>query len=500
MFFSMNRVKFLFLGMTVLSFMLVGCKDDDKPQPVSYVEDGFYVVGEATAVADLFAENAEKALMAAGLNENADQAVQTGMYEKYVALEGGKSFSLMQKAGTTETQYGATLTKVNLADEEDHSVNEQPTIEIYKGTLTENGTLQVAENGLYHVIVDTELNTVIIAPVEWGVRGAMNGWGFTKFPKPTFNKTTMTYTMTGVTVELSGGFKFAYGGGWKIELNPDGNPLIKANTNLGNDGGNDNDPLTAKLAPGGKNIGIERAIYTITLTWTLDKGAVKDGFAATVVETDQLEPLPEYPDNLYVVGDGTLAGWTPANGAALYPVEQTIGMFYGVAWLGATGNFKFCIQKDWGGDFGKAPVDVDDYAEFGTGSGDGDDNNIPVPGTAGYYVIVVDMANDLISVIDPEIYAIGDAFGSWDAAVAANLFTVNNTADPADATITSPVATAAGNFRAYIKLTWISDWWRGEVCGDNEGGIVFYNDPPDVSLTAGQKVVFNFNAGTSTIE
>ena len=499
----MRKIKFFILALMALPLVFVSCGENEESKPVSYVEDGFYVVGEATAIADLFAANADLGLMAPGINENDNQTVRTGMYEKYVALEGGKSFSIMRKAGSTETQYGATLAKVNLTGTNEEgapfSVNEQPMIEIYKGTLTESGTLQVTETGLYHVIVDVPLNTLIIAPADLGVRGQMNGWGFTAFPKPTFNKTAMTYKLTGQQVEITGGFKFAYGGGWKIELNPDGNPVVKANTNLGNDlpGGdeNKNKPLTAKMAAGGQDIGIERAIWEIELTWTLAKGAIKEGFTAGMTQTGELEPLPEYPDNLFVVGDGTLAGWSPADGVTMYPVEQTLGLFYGVVWLKETGGFKFCIQRDWGGDFGSASETVADYSNIAKGTG-----NIPVPGTAGYYVIVVDMDNELISVVEPEIYAIGDAFGSWDAGVAANIFTVNNTVDPANATITSPAATAAGNFRAYIKHAWIADWWRGEVCGDGEGGIVFYNNPPNVPLTAGQKLVFNFNAGTATVE
>ena len=686
----MKSIKFLVLGLMTMSIVLVGCKKDDPPQPVSYVEDGFYVVGEATSVADLFANDAEKALMAAGINENDGQKPRTGMYEKYVALEGGKSFSLMQKAGAKETKYGASLTKVNLADAEGNSVNEQPKIEIFKGTLTENGSLQVTESGLYHVVLDVDLKTIIIAPAGWGVRGAMNGWNFTAFPKPTFNKTEMTFTLTDVEVAMSGDFKYAYGGGWKIELNPDGNPVIKANTNLGG----------APLTPGGSNIAIERGKYKIELKWTLAKGDIKNSYTATVTKTGEVvlkfpehlymigqdfgdwkwesdgvvelipvhpqdadnkglgsfwcvnyftagngfkwapgkawsgdfaslgeeigykveggnavvdadglyvvyidmaagkiaiepakvygmgdcfggwntgeypftitddkatitttatgdlrmyvgssiaitdwwtrefiifddeivyrgtgndqervrvsggmtitldfkagtasmeltgDPGPEFPDNLYVVGDGTLADWTPANGIALYPVTQIDGMFYGVVWLKETGKFKFCVKKDWGGDFGKSSEDIADYAEFGTGGGD-----IPVPGTAGYYVIFVDMANELISVVEPEIYAAGAAFGnSWGEAIEDNLFTVDNTEDPEDATITSPVATDDGNLRAFIPHAWVSDWWKTEVCADGEGGIVFKNNPPDVPLTAGQKVVFNFNAGTATIE
>jgi hypothetical protein len=296
----MKTIKFFILALMALPLVFVSCSsDDDTKGPVTYVEDGFYVVGDATSIADLQATDAPKGLMAAGIDENGagddekKQTVRDGMYEKYVALEGGKPFSLMLKAGAQETKYGATLTL-----SETLAGDDEPAIQVYKGSLTENGTLQVAESGLYHIVLDLNKDgllsdkLILIAPVEWGVRGAMNNWGFTLLEKPTFNKTTMTYTLRNATVEAAGGFKFAYGNGWKIELNAGGEHLVKANTNLGNDTKEDNLALTEKVAPGGGNIGIERGIYTIELKWTLAKGAIKDGYVAILTKTGDVADVP----------------------------------------------------------------------------------------------------------------------------------------------------------------------------------------------------------------
>ena len=488
----MRKFKFLILALMAMPFVFISCSDDDKPSgPVTYVEDGFYVVGEATSIANLQAEGASAGLMAVGIDENAGQTTRTGLYEKYVALDGGKSFSFVLKAGSTETKYGASLTLSDPLEGGD-----QPAIQVYKGTLTENGTLQVTETGLYHIILDVNLNLIVIAPVEWGVRGAMNSWGFTALEKPAFNKTTMTYTLKNVTVEMTGGFKFAYGNGWKIELG--GDPIVKANTNLGNDGGEDNDPLTAKLAPGGKNIGIERAIWDIELTWTLAKGAIKDGYTAKLTKVSDLEALPEFPDFLYVVGNGTTAGWDPENGVTLYPVNSQAGMFYGVVWLKATGSdadgdfgFKFCVQRAWDGDFG-ASSPTAGTGEFAKGG-----DNIPVPGAEGLYTIIVDLKNERISVVNPELYGMGDAFGGWDTKTYA--FEVRGTEN-----LVSPAAMAAGNLRAYVSHPWFEDgnWWQSEV-NVEDGNIVYRStggDPAAFPLTAGQKVDFNFKAGTATVE
>jgi hypothetical protein len=97
------------------------------------------------------------------------------------------------KKGTVETKYGATLTDVDLKGESD-----QPNIVVKKGQLTENTTLQVAESGLYHIVLDLNVNSdlefpqIVIAPVSWGMRGGFNSWGFTELTPSAFNKDSMT--------------------------------------------------------------------------------------------------------------------------------------------------------------------------------------------------------------------------------------------------------------------------------------------------------------------
>jgi len=487
----MKKIRILFLGLMTLSFVLMGCsrdKDDSSPKPVTYLEDGFYVVGEATTVADLLATNVEKALMAAGINEADKHTVRTGMYEKYVALEGGKPFSLIRKAGANETVFGAALKKVALYDAENKSVNEQPVIDVYKGTLAENGTLQVAESGLYHVILDINLKTIIIAPVEWGVRGAMNGWGFTAFPKPAFNKTSMTYKLSNVTVEMAGGFKFAYGGGWKIELSGE---EVKANTNLGNDGGEDNDPLTAKLAPGGKNIGIERAVWDIELTWTLGKGAIKEGFAAKLTKTGNLEPLPEYPENIYTIGSFADWNWESDKVITMTPVHSHPNAFWTITYFEAGTEFKFAPVKSWTGDFGASGEAANDvYAKGG--------ENIKIA-TAGYYLLFIDLKAGKIFVGAPSVYLIGECSkdGKWDAGIADNKFAIGATGLTAN-------TFKAGKLRMYATCPSAAgvDWWQMEFNIFN-GKIVYRGkdgDQNSVEAGAGKNVTLDFKIETGKIE
>lgn len=83
-------------------------------------------------------------------------------------------------------------------------------------------------------------------------------------------------------------------------------------------------------------------------------------------------------------------------------------------------------------------------------------------------------------------------------------FTVDNTAK----TITSPTFTAAAELRMYATCalsqqdTPKADWWQMEFMG-LDGKIEYRgkgDDQARVNVTAGQKAVLDFSAGTGTIQ
>jgi len=109
---NLRSVFYCVFAVLVGALVLSSCKkdnDDDGKKPPVVLFDGFYVVGEATAIPNLQVSDAAKALMANALNEDAKNVKLDNVFEKYVALEGGKSFTVVKKAGSTETSYGATL-------------------------------------------------------------------------------------------------------------------------------------------------------------------------------------------------------------------------------------------------------------------------------------------------------------------------------------------------------------------------------------------------------
>ena len=89
-------------------------KQNGGPGDDEIVEDGFYVVGEATGSDNIQADY----MMAAGFNE-VDKAKRDGMYEKYVALEAGKTFNLAIYEAGEITYFGVVLAAcVELAEEQ----------------------------------------------------------------------------------------------------------------------------------------------------------------------------------------------------------------------------------------------------------------------------------------------------------------------------------------------------------------------------------------------
>lgn len=123
----------------------------------SVVLDGFYVYGEATGNADkVLSQNA----MAAGFNE-VEKATRAGMYEKYIYLEGGKDFALIENSNNNKKFYGAELKEVNYGqgseDAPGKNFDNNPNMMILQGKLIIGDTapkMQVKETGLYHIVLD----------------------------------------------------------------------------------------------------------------------------------------------------------------------------------------------------------------------------------------------------------------------------------------------------------------------------------------------------------
>ena len=295
--------KVIMIMAAVAAVAMVSCQKPNNTNLDNVVLDGFYVVGDATGSANIQAAY----MMSAGVNE-VDKKAREGMYEKYVALAANKEFTLAFYESGKVTKYGAVLSEVNTNGE-----NDQPTVTIYKGKLLEGDAakaMKVTKDGLYHIVLDlnkaNDLSAaqIILAPVSWGVRGINGDWSWKEMTASAFDMKKMTWTIHFDNIN-AGDFKFAYGGGWKIQLDDAGN--VKAETNLGED-----------MKPGGGNIGVLKADgVDITLTWNLAAGEIAKSYVYEFKATKVYAIDPKTEAGFTVGFSGTVNGWgDPADGFA----------------------------------------------------------------------------------------------------------------------------------------------------------------------------------------
>ena len=478
----------IFAAALFAAVAFTSCEPTPEPTPDidNLVEDGFYAVGEACPIKDVNASNAVLAQMAQGINEVLmdqqklpwEQAKRDGMWEKFIYLEGGKDFELILKEGENSTIYGANLALDTINTDK----GEQ---EHLKGSLVIGQKMQVAESGLYHIVLDlnkdgaldlTGKEQIIVVPVDWAVTVSNNDVQATNVEVK--SATEIVWSWDAIEIKPSDWFKFKdFGTGWKIQLDDAG--AVKAHTNMGTDSlghlinGTGNLPAVEKY---GK--------YAISLTYKLAKGNVGNSYSYTIDLVEEL--VPEYPETMYMIG-AEFGSWDWASDGivSMAPVHSHDGMFWCTRQITADQGFKFNSTKGWDGAFGKLGD-----SEVSTDK----DGNVFVA-EAGLYTIVVDMAGNKVSVAPAKVFGMGDAFGGWDEGKYP--FTIN-----ADGTATI-TATAAGEVRMYTEIEGnTGNWWQSEYIV-LDGKIEYRgagDDQTRVPVTAGQVVTLNFNAGTGTIE
>ncbi len=201
-----------------------------------------------------------------------------------------------------------------------------------------------------------------------------------------------------------------------------------------------------------------------------------------------------YPTDLYMTGSGVGEAdenWNWAGELQFVPVNSHPELFWKIVWMKGSGDFKIAPQAAWSGDFG-----ITGDATNGVYTIGGD--NIPVPSTAGYYMVVVDLANNTVEITDPQIFGMGDVFGGWDGGDPAALFTVDND----NSVIKFDGVPNSGELRMYVAAPTLNcDWWQAEFIVLNDK-IEFRGTGGDQSratVAAGDNISLNFRTGAGSI-
>ena len=325
------------------------------------------------------------------------------MYEIYVAVKAGaEGFNIVSVDGGTPTFYGPGADFADVTN----GTNDEPNVTFQRGSYDETETVfTVPADGLYHVIIDTELHKVVIVPVQyWGLIGAATpgGWSSdTQMPAGAFDLNTMTFEVTDVAM-TNADFKFRYSSGWKVEVDTvldlgGGTVGVKVNTNFGG--------AVDALVPGGANIANSvPGYYTATMVWTLG-----EGYTATMTKTGDL-PTTNYTDvALGLTGDGVLdagvaVGWGPIMGEQTPAVDGTnFTWTWNNVEVTTAGSFKIKDNDpNWAGvviGYPQVTMAGSSAADFDT---NGDGNFVPLADGNYNIVLLIDASTETYTVtVDP---------------------------------------------------------------------------------------------------
>ena len=179
----------------------------------------------------------------------------------------------------------------------------------------------------------------------------------------------------------------------------------------------------------------------------------------------------------------------------LVPFNKSEEDFWTIIYLHEGEQFKFAPQAGWGDDFGYTGTTINDVA--GANITSSSDGNLVV-GKAGWYRLKVQNGSTkALTVLQPNVYLIGDAAGEWNIADS-HKFTVPTTED---GVFESPAFAADAELRMCVSVDGF-EWWQSEFMVF-DGKIEYRGrgiDQNRVNVKAGQKVTLNFTAGTGEIK
>ena len=179
----------------------------------------------------------------------------------------------------------------------------------------------------------------------------------------------------------------------------------------------------------------------------------------------------------------------------LVPFNKSEEDFWTIIYLHEGEQFKFAPQAGWGDDFGYTGTTIND--EAGANITSSSDGNLVV-GKAGWYLLKVQNGSTkTLTVLQPNVYLMGDAAGEWNIADS-HKFTIPTTED---GVFESPAFAADAELRMCVSVDGF-DWWQSEFMVF-DGKIEYRgrgDDQNRVNVKAGQKVTLNFTAGTGEIK
>ena len=494
---DMKKIQYIFVSL-LLTFLAIGCKKgNDNWVIVEEVQPGVYVTGEATIFSGEAPASQLKQLN--DMLDPGDTPVPAEVTFIDTWLKAGSTFQITiatDKDNVAKYGAGEELPSTTKATK------------IY--ALSKDASFQVAEDGLYRILVNSALQQAHIIRLDWGVIGAASAGGWdaeTPFATASFDEATYTAVLQGKTTFSVGEFKFRFGGDWGYDFALDDATTLKFHSNIGipEAGTIDYKGAFLKGKFGGDNLAVPHAgEYEVTIKYNLRSREYQ--VAAKLLGEPTPPPAVTLPETLFIIG--TINEWNWDKAFELIPVngngEGGISRFWKMQYFKEGDQVKFNYTREQNGkEYGFDTV-ADTSKEFAGISDEGGNINI---GKAGWYLVLATVSinadgSALVNKVEflaPNVYLVGDAAnGEWSTPNNA-LFTIPTTED---GEFVSPAVAKDADLRIAIAVEG-ADWWKTEFIA-RDGKIEYRgtggDQEPRVPIKAGQKVYLNFGDNTGSIK
>lgn len=359
--------KLLFSKLMLLlmaSVFFTSCSDDEAdptPQPLIPNLEGFYVYGTNTIAEDALDPNARMSRAVLDPSQGAQVENMEGVYGKFMYIGANSTIQFTEVEGEEGTVYGAANGGTREQGSEVGNVGVDG--EVIHGTLEANGpAIEVSEEGLYYLFVDTNEGVFVLMPVRANMIGdATEGqWETgTSLPLQSVSPEGAVFEATDVTLFGESGYRYRFNEGWHAYASPN----VVTLSSLGvEDYGTAWDTQVNDLGYYLDNIPHhETGVFTIRLEFDAESGEWTETKTRTGnVQVDHSETAMGLFGNAFEV-DGVEAEWNAGYGLHTPAVD---GGVYTWTWesaeLIAEREFIFLENGEWGGlqiDFSGATVE-----------------------------------------------------------------------------------------------------------------------------------------------
>ena len=258
--------------------------------------------------------------------------------------------------------------------------------------------------------------------------------------------------------------------------------------------GSINELLTESLA---LPVDVEATVYARIMTSSLNGVDPLYSESVSFTTTPYLDILFA-PNTFYLFGDG-VGRIAQNNKLKFNKIHSEPDDSWIIVWMEATGTFKLTSDENFKGVIGKIGDPVNGEYTLGTVDSRGED--IPVPGTAGYYTVGVNLATNTLIIEPANVYITGPNVDAWptSSVVEENKFQL----DADNKTMVLNKDVLGGELRLHVTHPYIGDWWHAEFIF-LDGKIEYREDGDDqerVNINAGnQTIVLDFINQTGKIE